>query len=103
MCNPAFDQEISEALPQSVGVLPAQLLHLAHLHARGDPGAWFGGAPGQRAGERWSEVALDGEPLGMRSSWLSYTMAPAETTVVETVSGGWPQVLSGPEMLLEAD
>src|SRR5215831_15511864 len=30
-------------------------------------------------------------------------MALAETTVVETVSGGWPQVLSEPEMLLEAD
>jgi len=30
-------------------------------------------------------------------------MALAETTVVETVSGGWPQVLSGPEALLEAN
>lgn len=30
-------------------------------------------------------------------------MALAETTVVETVSGGWPQVLPEPEMLLEAD
>jgi hypothetical protein len=30
-------------------------------------------------------------------------MALAETTVVKTVSGGWPQVLSGPKMLLEAD
>jgi hypothetical protein len=30
-------------------------------------------------------------------------MALAETTVVETVSGRWPQVLSGPEVLLEAD
>jgi hypothetical protein len=30
-------------------------------------------------------------------------MALAETTVVETVSGGWPQVLSGPEVLLEAN
>lgn len=28
-------------------------------------------------------------------------MALAETTVVKTVSGGWPQVLSGPEVLLE--
>jgi hypothetical protein len=60
-------------------------------------------APRQRAGERWSEVALDGEPLSMRSSCPPSTMALAETTVVETVSAGWPQVLSGPEMLLEAD
>jgi hypothetical protein len=30
-------------------------------------------------------------------------MALAETTVVETVSGSWLQVLSEPEMLLEAD
>src|SRR6266581_2082781 len=30
-------------------------------------------------------------------------MALAETTVVETVSEGWRQVLSEPEMLLEAD
>lgn len=30
-------------------------------------------------------------------------MALAETTVVKTVSGGWPQVLSGPEVLLEAN
>jgi hypothetical protein len=30
-------------------------------------------------------------------------MALAETTVVEMVSGGWPQVLTEPEMLLEAD
>jgi hypothetical protein len=29
-------------------------------------------------------------------------MALAETTVVETVSGGWPQVLSEPERLLQA-
>jgi hypothetical protein len=29
-------------------------------------------------------------------------MALAGTTVVETVSGGWPQVLSETEMLLEA-
>jgi hypothetical protein len=28
-------------------------------------------------------------------------MASAETTLVETVSGGWPQVLSEPEMLLQ--
>ena len=26
--------------------------------------------------------------IGMRSSWLSYTMAVAETTVVETVNEG---------------
>ena len=26
---------------------------------------------------------------------MSYTMALAEATVVETVSGGWPQVLPG--------
>jgi hypothetical protein len=50
------------------GVDLEAILHLAHLHARGHPGPWFGGAPCQRAGERWSEVALDGEPLGMRSS-----------------------------------
>jgi hypothetical protein len=48
-------------------------------------------------------MTLDGEPLGMRSNWLSCTMALAETTVVETVSGGWPQVLSGLEVLLEAN
>jgi hypothetical protein len=42
--------------------------------------------PRQRAGERWSKMTLDGEPPGMRSSRLSYTMALAETTVVETVS-----------------
>ncbi len=48
-------------------------------------------------------MALDVEPLGMRSSWLSSTMALAETTVVETVSEGWPQVLSEPEMAPEAD
>jgi hypothetical protein len=50
------------------GVDLEAVLHLAHLHARGDPGPWFGDASRQRAGERWSEVALDGEPLGMRSS-----------------------------------
>jgi len=59
-----------------------------------------GAERGWRAG---AEVALDVEPLGMRSSWLSSTMALAETTVVETVSEGWPQVLSEPEMAPEAD
>ena len=48
-------------------------------------------------------MALDVEPLCMRSSWLSCTMALAETTVVRALSEGWPRVLSEPEMLLEAD
>jgi hypothetical protein len=33
----------------------------------------------------------------MGCGWLAW----AETAVVETVSGDWPQVLSGPEVLCE--
>src|SRR6266566_8174208 len=56
----------SAGTPRAAGGVDLEaVLHLAHLHARGDAGPWFGGAPRQKAGERWSEVALDGEPLGM--------------------------------------
>jgi hypothetical protein len=64
----AASTDSARTLGAAGGVDLETVLHLAHLHARGDPGPGFGGAPRQRAGERWSEVALDGEPLGMRSS-----------------------------------
>jgi hypothetical protein len=68
----------SRTLGAAGGVDLEAVLHLAHLHARGTqapswvvPLAWqipAAVSPRQRAGERWSKVALDGEPLGMRSS-----------------------------------
>jgi len=66
--SPAASADSARALGAAGGVSLEAVLHLAHLHARGDPGPWFGGAPRHRAGECWSEVALDGGPLGMRSS-----------------------------------
>jgi hypothetical protein len=64
----AASTDSARTLGATGGVDLEAILHLAHLHARGDPG------PGPvvplakgpvSAGRRWP---LDGEPLGMRSS-----------------------------------
>ena len=64
----AASTDSARTLGSTGGVDLEAILHLAHLHARGDPGPGSVVPLAKRAGERWSEVALDGEPLGMRLS-----------------------------------
>ena len=97
----AVSIDSARTLGAAGGVDLEAVLHLAHVHPR--PRPWFGGDPRQRAGERWWEVALDGEPLGMRSRLAVMHDGVGRDYRGRTVSGGWPQVLSEPVMLLEAD
>jgi hypothetical protein len=65
----AASTDSARTLGAACGVDLEIVLHLAHLHAGVDPGP-LGSVVGRspKVSERWSEVALDIELLGMRPS-----------------------------------